>query len=32
MRDVFFKILVIWLMVSGLILNIVLALSAIIGN
>lgn len=32
MRDVFFKILVIWLMVSGLVLNIVLALSAIIGN
>lgn len=32
MRDVFFKILVIWLMVSGLILNIVLALSTIIGN
>lgn len=32
MKDVFFKILVIWLMVSGLILNIVLALSAIIGN
>jgi hypothetical protein len=32
MRDVFFKILVLWLMVSGLILNIVLALSAIIGN
>lgn len=32
MKDVFFKILVIWLMVSGLILNIILALSAIIGN
>lgn len=32
MKDVFFKILVIWLMVSGLILNIVLALSAIMGN
>ena len=32
MKDVFFKILVIWLMVSGLVLNISLALSAIIGN
>lgn len=32
MKDVFFKILVIWLMVSGLVLNISLALSTIIGN
>ena len=36
MKDIFFKILVIWLMLSGIVLNILIALSTIniyiIGN